>query len=231
MAALIVTGTDTGAGKTWITLALMYGLGAQRRVLGMKPVASGCERIHGELRNEDALLIQAAGWKTCDYHLVNPYAFARPVAPHAAAAETGVEIELGKIMDAYEKLRVDADTVVVEGVGGWRVPYSENLALVDVARAMRAPVLLVVGVKLGCINHAVLSAEALVRDGVDLRGWVANQLEEDYQLLDATLSCLSEKIPAPLLGFVPRLDSRHPQKIWSELDTDKAEIRQILSLK
>ncbi len=221
MTSFIVSGTDTGIGKTWVTIALIKAFQNRgERVLGMKPIASGCEVENNELRNEDALLIQQAGWQAVDYSLVNPYAFEPPVSPHAAAAKEGVRISLAPMLECYETLQGQADRVIIEGVGGWRVPFSGELSLKDLAQALQLPVIMVVGLKLGCINHALLTAEALQGDGVDLRAWVANQLETDYLMQDATLQTLESSIPAPLLGVTPCLQTLQPDKLAEALDVD-----------
>ena len=221
MTSFIVSGTDTGIGKTWVTVALIRAfLDRGERVLGMKPLASGCEVIDNELRNEDALLIQQAGWQAVDYSLVNPYAFKPPVSPHAAAAKEGVQVSLETILECYEILQGQADRVIIEGVGGWRVPFSDELSLKDLVKALELPVIMVVGLKLGCINHALLTAEALDRDGIELRAWVANQLESDYLMQDATLRTLETSIPAPLLGLTPCLQTLQPDKLAEALDVD-----------
>ena len=221
MTSFIVSGTDTGIGKTWVTVALIRAfLDRGERVLGMKPLASGCEVIDNELRNEDALLIQQAGWQAVDYSLVNPYAFKPPVSPHAAAAKEGVQVSLETIFECYEILQGQADRVIIEGVGGWRVPFSDELSLKDLVKALKLPVIMVVGLKLGCINHALLTAEALDRDGIELRAWVANQLESDYLMQDATMRTLETSIPAPLLGLTPCLQTLQPDKLAEALDVD-----------
>ncbi len=204
MSGYFITGTDTGVGKTCVALGLMEALKtSSAKVLGMKPVASGCIRTNEGLRNEDALQIQRLGDIDVPYEQINPYAFEPAVAPHVAAAEAGENIDLRKIALCYQALTRLADTLVVEGVGGWRVPLGDNYAVSDLARTLKLPVILVVGLRLGCINHALLTAEAISRDGLQLKAWVANQLEPDYATLNPTLDCLSNNIPAPMLGLVP----------------------------
>jgi len=204
MSGYFITGTDTGVGKTWISLGLMAALkNSSVKVLGMKPVASGCVRTKAGLRNEDALQIQGLGDVEVPYEQVNPYAFEPAVAPHVAAAEAGEIIDLKKIALCYQTLTRLADTHVVEGVGGWRVPLGESHTISDLVRALNLPVILVVGLRLGCINHALLTVEAISRDRLQLKAWVANQLEPDYVTPKQTLDCLSNNIRAPMLGFVP----------------------------
>jgi len=207
-AGVFVTGTDTGVGKTWACIALLEALRRQGcRVAGMKPIASGCEETPAGLRNEDALLLQRHSALALPYERVNPCRYAPPIAPHIAARRAGREISVAAILQSFEELRREADFVVVEGVGGWRVPLGPDLGpertLADLAHAMRLPVLLVVGLRLGCLNHALLSAEAIRADGLELKGWVANRLEPGYETLPETLETLSRGLGAPPLGLLP----------------------------
>ncbi len=198
---LFVTGTDTGCGKTEISLGLMAALqGRGLRVLGMKPVASGSEPTPDGLRNEDALRLRAQGSVEVPYHWVNPYAFAPPIAPHLAAEETGITIEPDPVRQAYHRLAAAADWVVVEGVGGWLVPLGREGSVADLPRWLGLPVLLVVGLRLGCLNHALLSAESILASGAPLIGWVANQVDPEMAQVEANVRSLVERIPAPLLG-------------------------------
>ncbi|MCS3903321.1 dethiobiotin synthetase [Methylohalomonas lacus] len=202
-AGVFVTGTDTGIGKTWVSVGLLDAWRTRGlNVAGMKPVASGSELIQGELRNEDALALQAAASRDWPYATINPYAFAPPIAPHVAAEQAGVTVALEPLTAAYAELAAASDRVVVEGVGGWRVPLSVTLQTADLVRALDLPVVLVVGLRLGCINHALLTAEAIRADGLALRGWIANTLDPDYEA-EATLATLAAAIPAPLLARVP----------------------------
>jgi dethiobiotin synthetase len=199
-----VTGTDTGIGKTRVSAGLLKALAeSSLKTVGMKPVASGADLSARGLRNEDALALQAAASLKRDYGLVNPYCFAPPVAPHLAAREAGVEIELEKILTSYGELCRGADAVVVEGVGGWQVPLSDSLELPDLARALDLPVVLVVGMRLGCLNHAALTARAIRADGLELAGWVANAIDPDFQRPEANLATLQAELGAPLLGQLP----------------------------
>lgn len=204
---LFVTGTGTGCGKTWMTLGLMAALQTRGlRVLGMKPVASGCDPEPEGLRNADALELIAQGACDLPYEIVNPFAFAPPVAPHIAAAEAGVEIALAPIANAYAAMTREADLVLVEGVGGWRVPLGPDLCLDDIPRTLGLSVILVVGLELGCINHALLSVESIQSSGIRLAGWIANQVERDMLVRDANLATLAALIDAPCIGVVPWLD-------------------------
>jgi len=200
---IFITGTDTGCGKTEITLALMHLLQERGyQVLGMKPVASGAEESGEGLRNVDALSIQEAGSLAVPYELVNPYAFEPPVAPHIAAAEARVEIRPQAIRNCYQALAELADWVVVEGVGGWRVPLGPDFEVCDLPSLLGIPTLLVVGLRLGCLNHALLTADSLMERGGGFVGWVANQVEREMLRADENLHTLDQLIPAPRLGRI-----------------------------
>ena len=177
-----VTGTDTACGKTAVSLGLMWAL-QQRglRALGMKPVASGSRVTAEGLRNDDALRLQAQGSWPLPYAAVNPYPFEPPIAPHIAAQQAGLEIELARLRRAYRELAAAADAVIVEGVGGWHVPLGPATAIADLVRELDLPVLLVVGLRLGCLNHALLSVESILGSAVPLAGWVATQVERDMR--------------------------------------------------
>ena len=206
-AGYFITGTDTGVGKTLIAAAFMRqqaGLG--RRVAGMKPVASGCDMTAAGLRNDDALLLERQATRRHPYALVNPYAFAPAIAPHLAAQEAGVTIEVARLIEAYQELARDADTVVVEGAGGWRVPLGQAGALSDFPEALRLDVILVVGLRLGCLNHALLTCEAIAAGGKSrLVGWVGNGIDPAFAPIEGNLETLRQRIPAPCLGIVPPL--------------------------
>lgn len=215
---IFVTGTDTGVGKTWISLGLMAALQAQGlAVLGMKPVASGCDTTPDGLRNEDALLLQQQGSIPVVYEVINPYAFAPPIAPHLAAAQAGRRIELDLIKDTYRALAAQAEVVVVEGAGGWLVPLSDEVTMAGLAQALDLDVVLVVGMRLGCINHALLSAESIRAHGCRLAGWVANTLAAPMAQLENNIATLQQRIAAPLLGVVPALDGLSATAIAAHL--------------
>jgi len=203
-AGVFVTGTDTGVGKTWVSTALIHFLrDAGARVAAMKPVATGCDLTPAGLRNPDARMLQAAATVAADYDLINPYAFAPPIAPGFAAERAGVEINPARICQCAHELASNADYLVVEGIGGWRVPIDRRYGVSDLARWLGYPVILVVGLRLGCINHARLSAEAIAADGLPFAGWVANMIDADYVEVEATLDTLCREIKPPLLGAVP----------------------------
>lgn len=201
---LFITGTDTEIGKTWATLAVMQALQNQGlRVAGMKPVASGCAMTAKGLRNEDALQIQQQASFAIPYEQVNPYAFAPPIAPHIAAQQSGVEIDLAVIQSIAQTLQAQADVLVVEGVGGWRVPLGAQSSLVDLVKSLNAQVILTVGLRLGCINHALLTAAVIAQDACHCVGWIANQVQADVAEQSAIIATLQKRLPIDLLGFLP----------------------------
>src|SRR4051812_37333369 len=196
---VFITGTDTGVGKTRVAAALLQGLGAEgRRAIGMKPVACGVEP--GEERHRDVAALMAAGNVAADIGDINPYAFAPAIAPHLAAERAGVAIHLERIAEAYARLLADADAVVVEGAGGALVPLSARADMLDVARRLEVPVLLVVGLRLGCLNHALMSAQAINARGLRLAGWVVNRLDPSMEAADENVDTLRQRLPAPLLA-------------------------------
>ena len=204
MRGAFVTGTDTGVGKTLVARAMLRALArAGLKTVGMKPVASGSVTTSEGLRNDDALQLQAAANRARPYALVNPYAFTPPIAPHLAAAEAGVVISLPKILESFRQLCAGADAVVVEGVGGWQVPLADGLGVPELARALGLPVILVVGLRLGCLNHALLSARAIRADGLRLAGWVANSIDPGFERRSENLATLERSINAPLLADMP----------------------------
>jgi len=202
--AVFVAGTDTGIGKTHAACSLLYALrAAGYRSCGMKPVASGCEETPAGLRNEDALALQAASSAPPPYELVNPVALREPLSPHLAAAREGAAIELAPLRAAYERLLATHQRVVVEGVGGWRVPLAPGLFASELAVAWALPVILVVGLRLGCLSHALLSAEAIAADGCRLIGWIGNRVDPSMAAVEENIATLRELLPAPCLGVLP----------------------------
>jgi len=199
-----ITGTDTGVGKTLVGCALLHALAARgARVAGMKPVASGCQPGPDGLRSDDALALHAAANAIVptDYTDINPYAFEAATAPHLAAEAGGIEIHVDKIRTHYARLAGGADHVVVEGIGGWLVPTSSTQTMADVVRDLGLPVIMVVGLRLGALNHAFLTAEAIVRHGCRLAAWVANATEKHAP--EGYVESLRARLNAPLLGIVP----------------------------
>ncbi|MGB5438406.1 MAG: dethiobiotin synthase [Gammaproteobacteria bacterium] len=201
-----ITGTDTGVGKTTLTLGLMHYLQAHgQRVAAMKPVASGCVNTADGLRNDDALKLQQQASVALTYSQVNPYAFEPAIAPHIAAAANGICIEPGRILQAYSELSGTVDCMLVEGVGGWQVPLEGQYTTADLACGLGLPVILVVGLRLGCLNHARLTADAIAATGLPLAGWVANSPAPLAEARQETINALINIIDGPLLGIVPLL--------------------------
>ena len=201
---IYITGTDTGIGKTMVSCALLHALRARGlRAVGMKPVASGCERTPDGWRNDDALRLLAASDPQPDYALVNPYALPAATAPELAAADVGITVALDPLRVAFDALSAQCDALVVEGVGGWDAPLSARFDQCDLARAFEIPVLLVVGLRLGCISHARLSARAIRADGLHLLGWIGSAVDAGFARSDETVAILDRVIAAPRLGLLP----------------------------
>lgn len=217
MASFYVTGTDTEIGKTRVSCALLRTFcAAGKQTIGMKPVASGCDSTAEGLRNDDALQLIDASSSSPDYADVNPYAFANPIAPHLAAQDQGSLIELDTIQCAYARLRSLADVIVVEGVGGWCAPLGSALMQADLVKALQLPVVLVVGLRLGCLNHALLSARAIEADGCRLLGWIGNRIDPDMLRCADNIETLRSRIEAPLLGI---LDHGSTTLVWQSETT------------
>ncbi len=204
-APIFVTGTDTGVGKTLVCVALLKAARERGwKVCGYKPVASGCEvDSSGELRNQDALDLAAAADGELPYEAINPYAFAEPLAPHIAAARAGRTIEIARLDHAFDRLVDHHDWVVVEGAGGWQVPLTDTQTFADWVAARGWPVVLVVGLRLGCINHALLTAESIQRRGLGLLGWVANELPPGQAAAQENIDAIRQRLASPLLGQLP----------------------------
>ena len=204
-AAVFIAGTDTGIGKTHAACTLLHALRlAGYSACGMKPVASGCAETIDGLRNDDALALQAASSDAnLPYALVNPVALRDPLSPHLAAAHDGVQISLVPMRAAFDQLCGSHQRVVVEGVGGWLVPLAPQLFAADIPRQWQLPVILVVGLRLGCLNHALLSARVIADDGRRLLGWIGNCIDPAMDALEENLATLRELLPAPCLGVLP----------------------------
>ncbi len=219
MRGVFVTGTDTGVGKTLVAAGLLHVFARGGwSCVGMKPVASGAAMTAAGPRNADALALQRAASLPRPYEWVNPYAFVAPVAPHIAAAEAGVNISLARILESYTRLCQGADAVVVEGVGGWQVPLSDRWGMPDLARQMALPIILVVGLRLGCLNHALLSARAIRADGLELAGWVANGMDAGFERRGENLATLGRMLGAPRLGEIPHQPGQTAEAAASRLD-------------
>ena len=199
-----IIGTDTNVGKTYVASALVQHfvrLGFQS--LGMKPIASGCERNQlGELINDDVQALINASNVSAPLNLINPYRFEPAIAPHIAATQAGVFVDLHEITQAYAQLTTLAEAVVVEGAGGFFVPLNETQTLADLAVQLNIPIILVVGMRLGCINHALLTVEAIQSRGLCLTGWVANQIDPNFEMFEENLASLKKRIVAPCLSVV-----------------------------
>jgi dethiobiotin synthetase len=219
-AAFFVTGTDTEVGKTTVAAALLHAARqAGLSTAAAKPVASGCERTTEGLRNSDALALLKECSLPMRYEQLNPFAFEPAIAPHLAAREAGVELSVAKLLQPVrDMLGLNADFSVVEGAGGWRVPLAGRETLSELAVQLGLPVILVVGVRLGCINHALLSTEAIELDGLQVAGWVANIIDPATSRLQENLQTLTERLTAPCLGQVPRLATASPAEVARYLD-------------
>ena len=199
-----IAGTDTGVGKTELACGLIRAYAALgRTVVGMKPVAAGARRVHGKLRNDDVERLRAASTVRAARDVMNPYCFAPPIAPHLAAERIGRRIDVRVIVGAYRELSARAEVVIVEGVGGLLVPLNESADSADLARRLRLPVMLVVGMRLGCLSHALLAAAAISARGLDLAGWFANRIDPRMREYRGNADTLCRRLHAPLLGEIP----------------------------
>lgn len=220
--AFFIAGTDTDVGKTTIAAGLLRAAqAAGLTTVGAKPVASGCAMTADGLRNADALALLANSTLQLPYDEINPLAFEPAIAPHIAAREAEAVLTVQRLLAPMQAvLARQADFTLVEGAGGWRVPLDDQASLSDLAIALKLPVILVVGVRLGCINHAVLTAEAIARDGLPLAGWVANIIDPQTSRLEANLATLAERLPAPCLGRVPWMSDRSAEAVAAYLQLD-----------
>lgn len=214
-----VTGTDTEVGKTFSSAALLHAMRRDGRpAIGMKPVASGSERTPQGWRNADALALQAASQPRPEYLLVNPYALPEPTAPQIAARLAGTSVSLPTILAAHAALSAQAGgRVLVEGVGGWLAPLADGLDQADLVRALGLPVVLVVGLKLGCLNHARLTERAIVADGCRWAGWIGNAVEPPGPHAEAYLDLLRRHLPGPCLGVLPHAPGADPAALAANL--------------
>lgn len=203
-----VTGTDTGVGKTWWTVRLLQTAArANKRVLGLKPIAAGAFRTPLGLRNDDATALQAASTVALPYEQINPICLPLPASPHLAARAAGVEIDSHQLALELRRVAARADLTLIEGAGGWLAPISEQETMADLARHLGAPVLLVVGLRLGCLNHALLTAESIAAHGLQLAGWIANELSADHGNRRAQIDFLARKFALPPLAEASMLAS------------------------
>ncbi|MRX09204.1 dethiobiotin synthase [Pseudoduganella sp. FT25W] len=214
-----VTGTDTEIGKTLISSAMLHALVQSGvRACGMKPVAAGAELRDGKWHNDDCDQLTAAGNVHLPQSITTPFLFKEPAAPHIAAELEGVSISPVPILAAYVEINAASDAVVVEGVGGFIVPLNDEFDTADLAEQLALPVVLVVGLRLGCISHALLTVEAILSRGLKLAGWVANETQADMAFADENVAALAQRIPAPLLGRVPRLEQPTAEAAADHID-------------
>lgn len=204
MAGLFITGTDTEIGKTFVSsLLIKFFVEQGFQVAGMKPIASGAKIIDGMLKNEDALSLMQASNVDAEYKNVNPYVFEQAIAPHIAAEQADVEIDLEKIKANFNQLQNKSDVVVVEGVGGWYAPLSDITTVADLAETLTLPIILVVGLRLGCMNHALLTAQAIRQSGLPIAGWIANHVEKDFISVKENITTLQYFLSDfPFIGSV-----------------------------
>lgn len=197
-----ITGTDTDVGKTWATISLMqYFKNQGKTVIGMKPVAAGCLMQNGRFCNEDALLIQANSSIPIGYELINPYAYEAPVSPHLAGVNNPVRLDT--VRSCFDQLKAQAEVLLVEGAGGWFAPINAQEDIADLAIVLALPVILVVAVRLGCINHAKLSYQAILYSGLQCAGWIAVCNDPRMQHAEENISRIKKSLAAPLLGVLP----------------------------
>ena len=214
-----ITGTDTEIGKTFVTAALLRAFGEQGlSTLGMKPVAAGAELLEGVWHNEDVDQLIAASNVTAAQEIVAAYLMRTPAAPHIVAALEDVHVDVQHIAACYQQARDLAEVILVEGVGGFDVPLSDTTSTVQMAQALNLPVILVVGMRLGCINHALLTAQAIRASGLHLAGWVANTVDAEMKYFDENVQALRPRLSAPCLGVMPRLATSEMDQAYRNLE-------------
>jgi dethiobiotin synthetase len=207
-----VTGTDTGVGKTLVSAALLWKLRERHPlVVGMKPVAAGM--LDDSDDNEDVLALRDASSMRVPPGLDNPYCLKRPMSPHLAARAEGVTLDLDLLVDRHRQLAAMSDAVVVEGAGGFIVPLNDSQTLADLAVELKLPVVLVVGLRLGCLNHALLTQDAILSRGLVLAGWVANRIDPDMAGVDDNIETLRARLQAPLWADIPRFAAPQPKRV------------------
>ena len=218
---VFVTGTDTEVGKTLVAAGLTHALcEAGMRTAVMKPVSAGCSLRGGQWVNEDAELLMAQANVDLELSDVNPYAFEPPIAPHLAAAEANVRIELDRIAEKFSVIAARADVTVVEGAGGWLAPIGRNATMADIAARLALPVLLVVGMRLGCLNHTLLTIESIASTGLELAGWVANGIDPQFERARENLETLKSRLDAPLIAELPFLSRASHEDVAKSLRAD-----------
>lgn len=217
-----ITGTDTGVGKTWVSVAMMEAIKSKGlKVLGMKPVASGCILDNGRLTNDDAILLREKASFSVPYRWVNPFAFQPPASPNIVAEQASESIDINKIVGFYNRLQAQSDFVIVEGVGGWEVPLNSEQSVADLALELDLPVILVIGLRLGCLNHGILTYNAIRDSGAVCGGWVANSIDSEFLFVEENLSTLMQKVQAPFLGRTPFVSELEPVTLSRSLNIDE----------
>lgn len=223
--SLFVVGTDTGVGKTLVACALLHRLRRDGvRAVGMKPVAAGASEAEDGLQSDDARALRAAGNVDAPPHLTSPYVLPDPISPHLAARRADVTIDIDVVVERLRQLAGLADAVVVEGAGGFCVPLGERHTGADLAVALDLPLVLVVGLRLGCLNHALLTAEAIAARGLVLAGWVANSIDPAMAASEDNIETLRERLHAPLLGVLPWSDGADPERLADCLRRPPAQV-------
>ena len=213
MSGFFITGTDTEIGKTFVSSLLIKLLVEEGlKVVGMKPIASGAKKIDEGLKNDDALSLMQASNVDVGYEKINPYVFEPAVSPHLAAEDAGVEIDLKKIKSNFAELEKKSDVVIVEGVGGWYAPLSYNCTVADLAEELNQPIILVVGLRLGCLNHALLTAQAIRQSGLPIAGWIANYVEKDFSVAEKNIQTINHFLnDIPFIGTVSHQTNSNEQ--------------------
>ena len=219
MKEFFITGTDTDAGKTHVTSLLLKLLAQnKKKAIGHKPLAAGCEMAFGQLVNADALILMESATVSAKYDVVNPFAFAPPIAPHIAASQAGVTVTVDDLSTSYNKVKQhDADYILTEGAGGWALPINNSDYLYDWVKAEQLPVIMVVGMKLGCLNHALLTAAHMQSLGINCVGWIANQIDPDMDEYQANLDSLKTRLAFPLLAICPYTEQTPKLQIYKTL--------------
>lgn len=217
-----VAGTDTDAGKTVVSAGLLTAANNKGlSSMGLKPIAAGCERTEEGLRNSDALILQKAASIKLPYEQVNPITFEPPIAPHIAAIQEKRVLNADRIAALCKgALMQPADFAIVEGAGGWRVPLSPRETMANIPKLLNVPVIMVVGMKLGCINHALLTAEVIARDGLRLAGWIANRVDPEMDCYDENVDTINSMLRAPLIGEVPYLEEPSAGNVAQYINLD-----------
>ena len=216
-----IAGTDTGIGKTFVSCALLKAFADKGECVGaMKPIAAGCEKTPDGWQNDDALQLMQHTNIELSYQLINPVALPPPIAPHIAIEQAGESVTIAQLTKHFEQIKNRADYFIVEGAGGWLVPLNKNESMADIPKAFGLDVILVVGIRLGCINHALLTVDAIQQSGNQLAGWVANIIDPEMLMTDENIAALKNRIRAPLLGTLPYMDTNEVSTALLTLNTN-----------